>query len=174
MLPMRDSRWQTDDQPDLNVLVPGLMGIGFLISLVMLVADGFTKVVPLAGRRRTAALVRLSRGRVSDTGSIWNGVPPVAGAVLRVPRRRVVAALIALALFAVSAVAIAIGIDIADTVGTDRQAWAVISAILIAAAATFPGVVWLLAAVTGPAAPRWLLWLQQFWPFGVLPKLSEE
>ncbi len=174
MFPVRDSRWQMDEQPDLSVLVPGMMGIGFLISLVMLVADAFTKVVPLAGRRRTAALAKLSRGRVSDARSIWSGAPPAIGVVPRVPRRRITAAALAVAVFTLSAVAIAIGIEVADTVGTDRQLWAIGTSVLIAAFATMLGSIWLLAAISGPAAPRWLLGLHEYWPFGVLPNLTME
>ena len=77
-----------------------------------------------------------------------------------------------MALFTSSAVAIAIGIDVADTVGTDRQLWAIGTSVLIAAFATMLGSIWLLAASGGPAAPSWLLRLHQYWPFGVLPNLN--
>ena len=172
MYPRRDLHWSHDDHPGLNVLVPGMMGIGFLISLVMLVADGFTKVVPLAGRRRTAALARLSRSRVNDAASIWDGAPPSVGVVARVPRRRITSAAFAVILFAIAVASVWIGVETAETVGNDRQLWALGTGVIIALAAVGPGMIWLLAAITGPTAPRWLLWLHQYWPFGVLPKLE--
>lgn len=172
MMPRRRSG--LDDGDGLHVLVPGIMGIGFLISLAMLALDAVERALPMVGRRRAAEMARLSEGRSNDLRSISHGRPPEVGVVRREARSRLASLLLGAGALGGAVLAIRIGFDVAGETSSDRQAWAAVIGLLVGMALAAPGTMWLLAAVTGPKAPGWLRWFHQFWPLGGLPDLSTD
>lgn len=160
--------WDFDEEVGLTVLVPGLMGLGFLISLVMLVADGIGRILPRSGRRRAVAIASLSPARVSDVIAVVTGSPPTPRAVTRVPRPRIQALTLAVIAGAGAVVAVVVGIEGAAEVGVDRQAWVLGFGVFVAAILAGLAVLWLGTVVTGRSAPRWLRRLHNSWPLGTL------
>jgi hypothetical protein len=160
-------RHLSDDGDGLNVLVPGLMGIGFLISLLVLVSDGIARILPHGQRRRAAMLERTARGRASDVSSIRSGVAPRPGEVNRQLRSRPISFALGLVAATIAYAIVASGVYIAENhVGVDRQVWVVVWALVLATPLFVVAFFWLAAAATGSRAPAWLRWAHVYWPVG--------
>ncbi len=159
---------------DLGVLVPGLFGVGFLISLFVLAFDAVARLVPAAGRRRQAMLVRDAHGRTNDLAAVRTGSPPSPGTMPCEPRTRGMSALLGGIWGTVALAVVLFGLAIADDVGVDRQAWAISVALVVAVPIAVVSLMWLLAALLGPRGPRWLRSLQTVWPLGAYPRLDPE
>ncbi len=163
------AEWTDDHEQGFNVLVPGLMGAGFLLSVLVLVVDWFSKKFPLSAHRRRVMEERSARGRVSDLAAVVDGRAPGPAQVLRVPRspgRALILAFTALILAVVSAVA---GIEAGIHVSPDRRAWVVGPLVALAVPLTIAGVVWVMTAFTVGRRPAWLVRANSVWPLGVYP-----
>ncbi len=172
-MPMpRRPRWDPGEDAGMHVIVPGLMGIGFLISLSVLAADLVARLLPASGRRRAAQVERYAKGRVGDLHAIPLGSAPRRGVVLRGLRRRMTAMVLGSLSASVAVASMVAGFAAAARVGVDRQGWAIGLGIGIGAGVALFGLAWLLAAATGPRAPRWLLFIHRFWPLGGYPDLQ--
>ena len=172
MIPVR----RVPDPPEegTKVLVPGLFGLGFLISLGVLAGDVVGRMLPASGRKRWAAMERHARGRTSDILAVRSGQPPAPGIIDRVARGRLVSFGLAAAAATLAAVSIAIGFTIAASVGVDRQGWAIGSGFVVAVTVTAFGLVWLMSGAFGRGGPQWLQRINCVWPFGTYPQPSEE
>ena len=168
MIPVR----RIPDPPEerTNVLVPGLFGLGFLISLGVLAGDFVGRLLPASSKKRWAATERYARGRMSDISAVSDGRPPEPGVVDRVSRGRVVAFGLASAAAAIAAVSIIAGFAVAARVGVDRQGWAIGAGLVIAVTVTGFGLIWLLSGAFGRQGPAWLRRINSFWPFGTYPE----
>ncbi len=170
MIPRRHLPDSMRSEERMHVLVPGLFGLGFVISLVVLAGDFIGRLLPASGKRRWAEIERHALGRSSDMAAIRSGEAPIPGVVDRVPRGRMVAfSLAALAGLAATASIVA-GFALAARVGLDRQGWALGAAFVIAIPVSLFGLMWLLSGALGRRAPRWLNYLSSFWPFGTYPE----
>ncbi len=169
-MPPRRRPWLAEEGDGLHVLVPGLFGVGFLISLFVLAFDAIAQLVPAAGRRRNALLMRDVHGRSSDLAAVRSGRPPVPGAVPCEPRTRPAAAMLG-GMAATAALLVAVvGFAAADEVGVDRQAWAISIALVVAVPMALVAASWLLFALLGARSPRWLSSVQSVWPLGTYPR----
>ena len=169
MFPMPRYRWDPAEEAGFHVLVPGLMGIGFLISLGVLAADVVGHLIPVAGRRRAAEVERRALGRAHDVLSLRSGEPPALGVVLRQPRRRVTALVLATIAALVATASVASGYTLAAHVGVDRQGWAIGTGIGLGALIGLFGAVWLAVGVGGAQQTTWLQFINRFWPLGAFP-----
>lgn len=167
MIPVR-RRWLPGDEEGMHVLVPGLMGFGFLISLIVLAADGIVRLIPATRRKRRIVALGLARSRANDLAAIGSGAPPRPGAVLRQPRRRLVSAGLGLTAASVGVVAVLFGLALAGYVGPDRQGWVIWGGIGMAIPLMGLAVVWLVAAMPRPL-PLWLAAAHNYWPIGAYP-----
>lgn len=159
-----------------GVFVPGLMGAGILLSIVMLVSDGVRRLFPVRGpRARAAHARRVAQGRVNDLLAVGRGVPPVPARVHHVPRRRGSAALLGLLATGIAGALVSATESIfhAQTGVLAERGWTLgagYSAVGIFAAGA---AVWLLSAVLDDARPRWLHRLAAMPPLGALPDPEE-
>ncbi len=165
-------RWWDDPGEGHQVLVPGLFGVGFVISLLVLGFDAIARLLPAAGKRRHALLARDAHGRANDVAAIGSGRAPAPGAVPCEARSRGMSALLGALAATVALTAVLLGVLVADRVGVDRQAWAITVAIVAAVPASAMAAVWLLSALLGPRSPRWLRALQRSYPLGTYPRID--
>ncbi len=170
MIPPRRDPWLGEDGGGPHVLVPGLFGVGFLISLIVLAFDAIAQLVPAAGRRRNALLMRDVHGRSNDLEAVVTGSPPAPGAVPCEPRTRAMSALLGGIAAAVALLVTAVGFAAAGHVGVDRQAWTITIGLVVAIPVALMAGMWLLAALLGANSPRWLRSLQSVWPLGTYPR----
>ena len=174
MIPIR----RLPDPPEerTHVLVPGLFGLGFLISLGVLAGDFVGRLLPAAGKKRWATIERQARGRMSDIAAIPSGTPPQPGVVDRVARGRLVSFGLASVAALLATASIAGGFAVAAWVGIDRQGWAIGAGFVIGLTVTAFGLVWLLSGALGRRGPKWLRYVNSFWPFGTYPepRLNQE
>ncbi len=170
MMPPRRRPWLGEDGDGLHVLVPGLFGVGFLISLIVLAFDAIAQLVPAAGRRRNALLMRDVHGRTNDLEAVASGRPPAPGAVPCEPRTRAMSALLGGIAATLSLVVAVVGFAAAAHVGVDRQAWTISIALVVAIPVGLVATMWLLSALLGAGSPRWLRSLQTVWPLGTYPR----
>jgi hypothetical protein len=158
--------------PSLAVFIPGLMGAGIIVSIVMLVSDGLRRLLPVRGdRARGVHVSRRARARVHDLVSVRTGEAPLPVTVLRVPRPRSVSlALGALAL--AGAVAIMVGAVVVyrghGSVLSGRG-WPLGGGAVLAFPLGAAGLVLLLSSALGPRRPGWLDRLARMEPLGALP-----
>jgi hypothetical protein len=158
--------------PTAGVFVPGLMGAGLIVSIVMLASDGLRRLLPVRGERARAVHVATrARARVHDLVSVRTGEPPLSAAVSRVPRSRPVSlGLGALALAGAAAI-------MAGSVVVYRGHGSLLSGrgwpLGVGAALALPlgaaGLVLLLSGALGPRRPGWLERLARMEPLGALP-----
>ncbi len=169
MIPVR--RLPTDPQPDerMQVLVPGLFGIGFVISLFVLAGDALSHLLPASGGRARAAARRDAIGRASDITAVRSGRHPEPGVVVRVARSRIGSLSLAALAGALAAASIVGGFAVAARVGVDRQGWALGAGFVVAVPVGLFALTWMLSGAFGSRAPRWLCYLNGFWPFGTYP-----
>ena len=167
MIPMR----RLPDPPEerTHVLVPGLFGLGFLISLGVLAGDFVGRLLPASGKKRWAAMERQARGRRSDIAAVRSGHAPEPGVVDRIARGRLVSFGLATVAGLLAAASIVGGFAVAAHVGVDRQGWAIGSAFVVATTVSAFGFVWLMSGAFGRRGPRWLRHVNSFWPFGTYP-----
>lgn len=161
-----------DEPEDLGVLVPGLFGIGFLISLIVLASDAVAHLFPTSGRRRRAAIAQIARGRADELASLQSGEAPRPGTIDCVMRGRAMSLLLAVVAASLATVAVSVGFVVAAEIGADRKAWAAAFGIVVAVPLGGLVVAWLLAALFGSRAPRWLRALHTVWPIGTYPELA--
>ncbi len=157
---------------DFGVLVPGLFGIGFLISLIVLASDAIAHLFPTSGRRRRAALAQIARGRADELHSLRTGEPPRPGRIDCVVRSRPTSLALALVAALLAVAAVSIGLALAAEIGEERKLWAAAIGVGIAVPLALLAAVWLPAAVFGSRAPRWLVALHTVWPIGTYPELA--
>jgi len=173
MMMRRDQWW--DDDPSFHVLVPGLMGVGFVISLLVLVSDVIVKMIPRSRRGRNAQLEQRAQGRVNDLAAVATGVPPRPGDVHRRLRSRTASVVLGLIAAAAALGIILGGVNIAENhVGVDRQAWVIAWALVFTAPVAAVAVGWLAAAAAPRPVPDWLEWLHRLWPLGRYPDHRSE
>lgn len=176
MLPVRRPSSMADDVDGLGVFVPGLMGAGLLVSMAMLLADGFRRLVPSRGRRAwAAALVRRARGRVEDLRSVSTGAVAVPWRPRRVPRGRLssLAWGVALAGLAVAAVAGSVAIYHGKEGVLSDRGWTLAGGFLLGAPLGLLALVAIVSAALGRARPGWLARLSAAGPLGRLPDPDE-
>lgn len=159
-----------------GVFVPGLMGAGILLSIVMLVSDGIKKLFPVRGERARAARLRsVARGRAHDLLAVGSGRPPQPARVLHVPRSRpgsLVLGLLAGAT-ATAVVAATEAIFHSDTGVLAERGWTLGAGYSLAGIFSVAGAVWLTSALLGKARPPWLDALASWPPLGGLPYPEE-
>lgn len=160
-----------------GVFVPGLMGAGILVSIVMLVTDGVRKLFPVRGDRARAARMRsIAMGRANDLLAVGKGIPPEPATVRHVPRSRWVSLLLGVLAAAGAAAVLAttqsfFNDDIVDLAGREEWGFGLgwgTSALLATGA-----VVWLLSAAFGSRRPEWVTRLASVPPLGTLPEPHE-
>ncbi|MFQ5948155.1 MAG: hypothetical protein ACE5KX_04790 [Acidimicrobiia bacterium] len=169
MLPVPRIWWDGEGEGGSLVLVPGLMGIGVMVSVLMLIADAMTRLVPVSTRRRALLMECRVRGRESDMRAVRTGEPPRPVVAVRVPRGRVAALLLAALAGSAAFLSVVVGLAISSRVGDDRRTWALGLGVVAATVLASLGLAWLSAAVAGRAMPRWLRRLHQSWPLGTYP-----
>lgn len=155
-----------------GVFVPGLMGAGILLSIVMLVSDGLRRMFPVRGERaRAARLEANALGRVQDLRSVARGVAPHPVRVRHVPRPRIASALLGLlaAGIAVALISATQSIYHAEAGVLADRGWTLGAGYSGAAIFGTGAAVWILSSVTGPARPRWLERAAAVPPLGGLP-----
>lgn len=156
-----------------GVFVPGLMGAGILVSIVMLVTDGIRKLFPVRGDRARAARVRaVALGRANDLRAVGRGEPPEPARVLHVPRSRGVSVILGMLALA-AAVAVLAGTqsyfnsDLIDLAGREEWGfglgWG--ASFLLAAG----GVIWLASGALGKNRPELVERLASLPALGELP-----
>lgn len=154
------------------VFVPGLMGAGIIVSIVMLASDGLQRLFPTRGKRARAVLIATrAQARVHDLVSVRTGEPPLPAEVARVPRPGVVSlALGALAL--AGAAAIMVGATVVyrghGSVLSGRG-WPLGAGAALALPLGAAGLVLVLSGALGPHRPGWLERLARVEPLGALP-----
>ncbi len=163
-----------DDEPEdrFGILVPGLFGIGFLISLAVLVADAVSHLFPTSGRRRRAMVAQVAKGRANELTSLSTGRAPQPARIERVVRTRLGSLALAALAVALAATAVVGGLALAAEIGAERKAWATVVGFGLAAPLVLLAAIWLLAAAFGPRSPRWLRALHTIGPIGAYPELS--
>lgn len=127
---------QVIDGGELGVFIPGLMGAGILISILLVLADGARKIIPSSGDRKRAEIALGVYGIVSGAAYVaGRGVSPSARPQHGL-RSRWAFALLAAASIAVGILAIRGGIDIHQSQGTlEGNGWPLAAGIGLAAAA---------------------------------------
>lgn len=161
---------------DRGVFVPGLMGAGILLSIVMLISDGLKKLFPVRGERaRAARLVSSARGRAYDLMAVGRGVPPLPHRVQRIPRPRVPAFVLGVVAAGITVALISITRSIfeAKTGILADRGWTLGAGYTAAGLFAAGSAIWLLSAAFGSARPRWLEYLAGWGPLGVLPGAPE-
>lgn len=162
--------------PETGVFVPGLMGAGILLSIVMLVSDGLKKLFPVRGERARAAKVRAAaRGRAHDLLAVGSGRPPQPARIRHVPRTRS-GSLVLGVLAGVTATAVVAATEAifhSDTGVLAERGWTLGAGYSLAAIFSVAGAVWLTSALLGNARPRWLEALASWPPLGGLPYPEE-
>jgi len=158
--------------PSLAVFIPGLMGAGLIVSIVMLVSDGLRRLLPVRGQRaRAVHIAKGAQARVHDLVSVRTGEPPLLATVSRVPRPRAVSLTLG-ALALTGAGAIMVGAVIVyrghGSVWSGRG-WPLGVGLALALPLGAAGLVLLLSGVLGPRRPGWLDRLARTEPLGTLP-----
>lgn len=156
-----------------GVFVPGLMGAGILLSIVMLVTDGVRRMFPVRGERARAARIRsVAMGRANDLLAVGRGIAPEPARVRHVPRGRWASVLLGL-LTAVTAAVVLVATqslfnsDMIDLAG--REEWGFGLGWGAAALLASGAGIWLLSGVLGPRRPEWVARLAAVPPLGELP-----
>lgn len=159
-----------------GVFVPGLMGAGILLSIVMLVSDGIKKLFPVRGERARAAKARAAaRGRAHDLLAVGSGRPPQPARVRHVPRSRA-GSLVLGVLAGATATAVVSATQAvfhSDTGVLAERGWTLGAGYSLAVLFGIAGAVWLSSALLGAARPRWLETLASWPPLGGLPYPEE-
>jgi len=159
-----------------GVFVPGLMGAGILLSIVMLISDGVRRMFPVRGERARAARLRANAlGRVSDLRSVARGLAPIPARIRHVPRPRLAAAVLGLlaAGTAVALVSATQSVFHADTGVLAERGWTLGAGYSAAALFGAAAAVWLASAVAGPSRSPWLDRVAAVPPLGGLPEPHE-
>lgn len=158
--------------PSLAVFIPGLMGAGIIVSIVMLVSDGIRRLLPVRGERaRAVHIATRAQARVHDLVSVRTGEPPLPATVSRVPRPRAVSlALGALALAGAGAIMVgAVVVYRGHGSVWSGRGWPLGVGLALALPLGAAGLVLLLSGAVGPRRPGWLERLARMEPLGVLP-----
>jgi hypothetical protein len=158
--------------PSLAVFIPGIMGAGIIVSIVMLVSDGLRRLVPVRGARaRAVHIATRTQARVHDLVSVRTGEPPLPATVSRVPRPRAVSlALGALALAGAGAIMVgAVVVYRGHGSVWSGRGWPLGVGLALALPLGLAGLVLLSSGVLGPRRPGWLDRLARTEPLGVLP-----
>ncbi len=159
-----------------GVFVPGLMGAGILLSIVMLASDGIKKLFPVRGERARVARARVAaRGRAHDLLAVGSGRPPQPARVRHVPRSRVGSLALGLigGLTAAAVVAATQAIFHSQTGVLAERGWTLGAGYSLAAIFSVAGAVWVTSGLLGDARPRWLETLASWPPLGGLPYPEE-
>src|SRR6266508_3523975 len=91
----------------LGVFVPGLMGAGLLVSIMLLIADGVRRLFPSRGERaRAVLLAQRAHGRVRDLTTVRTGDVPTAVVVPRAVRPRITSVVFGVVAAALAAVVV--------------------------------------------------------------------
>lgn len=159
-----------------GVFVPGLMGAGILLSIVMLVSDGLRRVLPVRGERARAVRAEIAAvGRARDLLAVERGRPPRPHRVRQVPRERgpslVLGALSTTVAVTVGRVTLTI-FESRTGVLADRG-WTLGFGYSAAALFGLAGLVWLASAALGSTRPPWLDRLARWGPLGTDPDAGE-
>jgi hypothetical protein len=169
MLRPRDPGWLTEDQDGTNVFVPGLLGAGLLISMVMLVSDGLRRIDPLrAQAARERETMAHAEGRVRDLHAVVSGREAEPPRFAYEPRGRfatLIGGLVAVAL-AVAVVWWSIGIYHGTGSVLNDRGWTIGGGVLVALILAFPGLLLLSSGLLGTAEPEWLKRLAARPPLG--------
>jgi hypothetical protein len=158
--------------PSVAVFVPGLMGAGIIVSVVMLVSDGLRQLLPArGGRARAVHITTRAQARVHDLVSVRTGEPPLPATVARVPRPRAVSlALGALALVCAAAImAGAVVVYRGHGSVLSGRGWPLGGGVALALPLGAAGLVLLLSGALGPRRPGWLDRIARMEPLGALP-----
>ena len=159
-----------------GVFVPGLMGAGILVSILMLASDGIRKLFPVRGTRARAVRIQsIAVGRANDLRAVGQGVAPVPARIRHVPRRRLPALLLGV-LAGGTAVALVVATESFFDSGmvrlSGREEWGEGAGFALAGLFGLGAAVWLLSGVLGPRRPEWIVRLASLPALGQLPDLD--